>query len=222
MIDLTTSNAPIEVLIVDDHSMFASGLATLLAAEVDIQVIGTAGNAAEAEEACQRRVPDVVLMDFGLPDMNGAHATERIRALHPTAKVVMLTSLVDDSTVLAGVEAGCSGYVTKDQDLENVVAAIRAAYAGESVISPAMLARLLPRLRKTEQDPVGSDLTARELEVLELFVEGLSNKAIGERLFISVNTVRTHVQNVLTKLRAHSKLEATVIAARLGLIRFGE
>jgi DNA-binding NarL/FixJ family response regulator len=85
-----------------------------------------------------------------------------------------------------------------------------------------MLARLLPRLRKTEQDPVGSDLTARELEVLELFVEGLSNKAIGERLFISVNTVRTHVQNVLTKLRAHSKLEATVIAARLGLIRFGE
>lgn len=212
-----TRGSSITVLIVDDHTMFAEGLARSLSDSLDIEVVGCASTGREAEELCRDAAPDVVLMDFGLPDQDGALTTRAVRADAPEIKVVMLTSLVDDSVVLSAIDAGCSGYVTKDMQISELVEAIRATHAGEALIAPAMLARLLPRLRPSYRG-VGSDLTAREREVLGLLAEGLPNKDIADRLVISLNTVRTHVQNVLTKLQAHSKLEAVAVATRERII----
>jgi len=205
------------VLLVDDHEMFAQGLARLLEVEDDITVVGTASGAHDAREAVLREPPDIVLMDYRLADGDGAEATAMIKAESPMTKVVMLTAVSDDAVLLAAIEAGCSGFVSKTNAVEEVVAAVRAAHAGEALISPAMLARLLPKLRRSSE-PSGAELTSRELEVLTLLAEGLANQAIAEKLTVSVHTVRNHVQNILTKLKAHSKLEAVAIAVRRGLI----
>lgn len=208
----------IKVLVVDDHQMFAQGIVKALEGEPGFEVVGIAGSVEEARSAARMRRPDVVLMDFELPDGDGAKATELIKTDRPETRVVMLTSYTDESVLVAAIEAGCSGYVTKHKAVEEVVAAVRAAFAGEALISPSMLARLLPKLRRSYRG-LGSDLTPRELEVLRFLAEGLSNQTIAERLVISLHTVRNHVQNILTKLQAHSKLEAVAIAAREGIIR---
>ncbi len=211
---MAVSNDPVvRVLIVDDHAMFAEGMARTLADEPGIEVVGWVVTGGEAVEVCRRDPPDVVLMDFGLPDRDGASTARTIREQSPCTRVVMVTSFVDDSVLLATIDAGCSGYLTKNQPTASVVDAIRAAHAGEALIAPAMLARLLPRLRRTYRG-LGSDLTPREMEVLELLAEGVANTEIAARLVVSLNTVRKHVQNILTKLHAHSKLEAVAIAAR--------
>jgi DNA-binding NarL/FixJ family response regulator len=210
-------SGPISVLLVDDHEMFAQGLARLLEIENDIVVVGTASGAHDAEQAVLHDPPDVVLMDYRLTDGDGAEATAKIKQVSPSTRVVMLTAISDDAVLLAAIEAGCSGFVSKTNAVEEVVAAVRAAYAGEALISPAMLARLLPKLRRSVE-PAGAELTTRELEVLALLAEGLANQAIADKLTVSVHTVRNHVQNILTKLKAHSKLEAVSIAVRRGLI----
>ncbi|MGZ4210762.1 MAG: response regulator [Actinomycetota bacterium] len=207
------------VLVTDDHQMFAQGLARSLAEHDDITVVGTAGTVEEAVAAARLHRPDVVLMDYELPDGTGVDAAERIRADLPETKVVMVTSYTDEAVLVRAIEAGCSGYVTKHKVVEEVVSAVRAAAAGEALISPAMLARLLPKLRPTKRG-IGADLTSREIEVLSLLAEGLPNQAIAYRLVISVHTVRHHVQNIITKLQAHSKLEAVATAAREGIIRY--
>jgi DNA-binding NarL/FixJ family response regulator len=207
----------IRVLLVDDHRMVLDGFEAALAPAGDIAVVGAVSSGADAQDAARRLAPDVVLIDFGLPDVDGAAAAAEIRRHRPETKVVMVTGLVDEAVVLRAVEAGCSGYITKHQPVEQLVGAVRAAAAGEALISPAMLSKLLPRLQRTHRR-LGSDLTSREREVLQLLAEGLSNQAIAADLYVSVNTVRSHVQNVLTKLGAHSKLEAAAIAAREGLV----
>ena len=212
-----TENSPISVLIVDDHEMFAQSLARMLEIEDDIVVAGTARGVTDARDAVLRDPPNIVLMDYYLLDGDGAAATTAIKAESPTTKVVMLTGVSDDAVLLAAIEAGCSGFVSKTNAVEEVVAAVRAAHAGEALISPALLARLLPKLRRTT-DTSGTELTSRELEVLALLSQGLANQAIAEKLTVSVHTVRNHVQNILTKLKAHSKLEAVAVAVKKGLI----
>lgn len=208
------------MLLVDDHQMVLEGFEAALAPAGDIVVVGAVSTGGEAEEVARRLHPDVVLLDFGLPDVDGATAAAAIRRNRPETKVVMVTGLVDEAVVLRAIEAGCSGYITKHQSVDQLIGAVRAAAAGEALISPAMLTKLLPRLRRTHRD-LGSDLTARERDVLRLLAEGMSNQAIGGKLYVSVNTVRSHVQNVLSKLGAHSKLEAAAIAAREGLVELG-
>lgn len=210
---------PIRVLVVDDHQMVAQGLVKILSDQPDIEVIGAASTVEEAVATARLRRPDVVLMDYELPDGNGVQATERIKAETPETKVVMVTSYTDEGILVAAIEAGASGYVTKHKVIEDVVDAVRAASIGEALISPSMLARLLPKLRPSKRG-LGSDLTTREVEVLKLLAEGLSNQAIAQRLVISVHTVRHHVQNVITKLEVHSKLEAVATAAKEGLVRY--
>lgn len=200
--------------------MVLQGFQAALAPADDIAVVGAVSTGADAQEAASALDPDVVLIDFGLPDVDGAVAAAAIREHRPATKVVMVTGLVDEAVVLRAVEAGCSGYITKHQPVEQLIGAVRAAAAGEALISPAMLTKLLPRLQRTHRH-LGSDLTPREREVLQRLAEGGSNQAIAAELFVSVNTVRSHVQSVLTKLGAHSKLEAAAIAAREGLVELG-
>jgi len=208
----------IRVLVVDDHKMFAESLVNLLEREEDLAIVGQAGSVGELKRVLQETEPDVVLMDYRLPDGDGIEAAGYVRRERSEAQIVMLTGMSDDTVLLRAIDAGCAGFVTKDNAVEEAVAAIRAAASGEAVISPHMLSRLLPKLRREREQEPQSPLTPREREVLLLLAEGLSNGAIAERLFISLNTVRNHVQNLLSKLGAHSKLEAVAIAARNGLV----
>jgi DNA-binding NarL/FixJ family response regulator len=213
-----SSSQRIRVVVVDDHEMFAQGLTAVLGADPSIEVVATAGTVEAGLAAARLHAPDVVLMDYELPDGDGASATERIKADVPNAQVVMVTSFDDEGILVRAIEAGASGFITKHKAIQEVAAAVRAAHAGEALISPSMLARLLPKLRQNPRG-LGSDLTAREVEVLKLLAAGVSNQQIAEELVLSLHTVRNHVQNVITKLGAHSKLEAVATAVREGLIR---
>ena len=211
--------AAIGVLVVDDHQLFAAGLARLLADEPDITVLGIATSGAQALEMVDRLQPQVVLTDYLMPDQDGVTVTAQIKARNPTIMVVMLTGSADDRTLLSAIEAGCSGFLTKDRAVGEVAAAVRAAAVGESLISPAMLARLLPKLKPSHRS-LGADLTEREREILGMLARGWTNRAIGEHLFLSVNTIRNYVQSILTKLDAHSKLEAVATAVREKIIDY--
>ena len=205
------------VLIVDDHEVLAASLAQVLDHEPDLTVVGSAGTLEKARALLATAAPDVVLLDHRLPDGDGVEAIPDLLALRPEASIVVLTATTADHVLVAAIEGGASGFVSKTRGLDEVTSAVRAAAAGESVISPEMLARLLPRLHRREPAPRDT-LTEREREVLQLLAEGLSNAAIAERLFVSVHTVRNHVANLSTKLGAHSKLEALSIAVREGLL----
>ena len=214
-----TTPAPVAVLIVDDHRMFAQSLARLLEDDDRITVVGVAATSAEGILAAAELGPAVVLVDFQLPDLDGVATARAIRAQHPETMVVMLTGSTDDRVLLGAIDAGCSGYITKDRVVDDVAGAIVAAAAGEALISPAQLARLLPRL-STAGRAASPDLTDRERQLLACMAEGLSNKAIAARLNLSINTVRNYVQNTLGKLDAHSKLEAVAAAIRQGIISY--
>jgi DNA-binding NarL/FixJ family response regulator len=207
----------LRVLVVDDHQMFAESVARILGDEADLEVVGVVGNAADARAAAVTAQPDVVLLDFGLPDLDGAAAARLLREAHPSAQIVMLTGQVDDLVFAAAIEAGCVGFVTKDKASSELLSAVRAAGAGELAIPPGTLARLLPILRRDGQG-AKPQLTAREQEVLELLVEGAATTTIAERLVVSPHTVRNHIQRILGKLEVHSKLEAVAVALRLGLV----
>jgi DNA-binding NarL/FixJ family response regulator len=207
----------IRVLICDDHVVVAQALAMLLGARADIEVVGVAGSVAEVCQLASASSPDVILMDYALPDGDGVAATAAIKALQPEVKVVMLTAFLDEEVLVAAIEAGCSGYVTKYKGAEELVTAVRLAAEGEALVSADMLARLLPRLRRSHHG-LGWNLTPRERQVLELLAEGDTKEVIASRLFVSTNTVRNHIQNILTKLGAHSRLEAVAAAAREGLL----
>ena len=218
---MTHDPRPIRVLLVDDHQLLTGALAQLLDLEPDIEVVGVAATVAEAKEITRERM-DVVLMDYKLPDGTGADATRAIKARWPTARVVMLTALNDDETILESIQAGADGYLTKERVVEDVVSAVRAAHAGETLLPRSVIMRIAQRVasardRSAEWEPVEM-LTRRELEVLRALTEGLSTPEICEQLFISPNTLRTHVQNIMGKLRVHSKLEAVAFALRHRLV----
>ena len=214
------SEPTITVLLVDDHEMFSQSLAEVLGQEPDIEVLGTSRDLAGARARTAALRPDVVLLDQRLPDGRGVEHISELKRLSPGSKIVVLTGLVEDGALLTATEAGCSGFLDKSRSVEELVSAVRAAAAGEVLVSPALLGRLLARL----QAPATAErheLTQRELEVLTLVGEGLSNSAIAERLGVSVHTVRNHVANVLSKLDVHSKLEALSLAHREGLLPSG-
>jgi DNA-binding NarL/FixJ family response regulator len=208
---------PIRVLVVDDHEVLASSLAMVLDAEDDITVAGVATTLGQARAQLATTDPDVVLLDHRMPDGDGVAMIPELRAVHPSTGVVVLTASAADHVLITAIEAGASGFLSKTRSLEEVTAAVRAAAAGESVISPELLARLLPRFGRGKVNSA-DELTEREREVLGLVAEGLSNAAIAERLVVSVHTVRNHIASLSAKLGAHSKLEALSIALRSGLI----
>lgn len=209
----------IGVLIIDDHRMFADSLARLLADEADLEVVGVTSSGAEGVDLAVALQPKVALVDYDMPDRNGVDIVADIKARAPEVMTVMLTGSSGDRVLLAAIEAGCSGFLTKDRAAVEVANAVRHAAAGEALISPRQLARLLPKLNRNYR-ALGSDLTDREREILVLLAKGLANSVIAGQLHLSINTVRNYVQAILTKLGAHSKLEAVATGVREGLVEY--
>jgi DNA-binding NarL/FixJ family response regulator len=218
---MSPDTKPIRVLFVEDHQLLADALSAMLGREPDIEVVGIAGTVAEAKIMSRDRL-DVVLMDYRLPDGTGVEATRAIKARWPAARVVMVTALTDDETVLESIQAGADGYMTKDRAAEEVVAAVRAAHAGETLLPRSVIVEIARRVAaargRGDERRVIEPLTPRELEILRALTEGMSTPEICARLFIAPNTLRTHVQNIMGKLRVHSKLEAVAFALKYRLV----
>jgi two-component system nitrate/nitrite response regulator NarL len=206
----------IRVFIIDDHRMFTQALAAALTEEPDMEVVGTVDNLADARREVQKVEVDVILLDQRLPDGQGTHAAAELRALRPGAKVVLVTAAMDPSVLNEALAAGCAGFVTKGDSIDALSAAVRAAAEGATPISPAMLNRLMSG--GPNSSSLTEPLTPRETAVLLFLADGMSNEEISKRLFISIHTLRNHIQSIISKLGAHSKLEAVSIAIREGLI----
>ncbi len=195
----------IKVLIVDDHILFREGLAAIISTEPDITIVGLAGNVREAVETARGAKPDIILMDFGLPDGSGVDATRLILSEQPGCKIIFLTVFEDDDNLFAGIRSGAKGYLLKNMRPAKLVASIRSVYQGESALSRSMTLRLMDELSRTSRterqvDPAADKLTARELEVLREITAGSTNQEIAQRLFLSENTVKHHIHSILDKL----------------------
>ena len=213
---------PIRVLVVDDHSVFCDALATMLSVEPDIEVVGKGNSAREAIEMTNALQPDVVLLDVHMPDGSGVEAAAGIKKMLPKTQVVILTSDEEESMLRSAVQAGVTGYLSKHEAAPQVIQAVRSAARGESLIAPYMLARLLHGMQRPAAPARTGPLTPRELEVLQELALGQDGDSISQSLKMSPNTVRTHVQNILSKLHVHSKLEAVSRAVREGWIKIPE
>lgn len=210
----------IDVLLVDDHQMVARALADALAASGSFTVMGTVGTTTEALALVTAYQPQVVLLDVRLADCDDSTAViPDILAISPNSKVLVLSAWGDDWSVSRAVEAGCHGYLLKEQGIDDLVDGIRAVARGEATFAPAVLSRVLKLLRPGTVS--AEALTARENEVLRRLADGLTTEQIAADLFVSVNTVRNHVNNIIRKLNVHSRLEAVSYALRKGLIRVG-
>jgi two-component system, NarL family, response regulator LiaR len=210
------SAAPIRVLIVDDHTMVRKGLVTFLKVFDDLECAGEAASGTAALHLCGQVQPDVVLMDMVMPQMDGATATRLIRQQYPAVQVIALTSFKDEELVLNALRAGAIAYLFKDVSAEELAHTIRSAHAGRATYAPEATQALI---RVATQPPaLGHDLTPRERDVLALMVEGLNNREIGERLYVSPSTVKSHVSHILGKLNVLSRTEAAALAVRSHLI----
>jgi DNA-binding NarL/FixJ family response regulator len=185
-------------------------------------VLGVAGTVAEAVELARQRPADVVLMDFKLPDGNGSDAVRQILSESPETKVVMVTASEDEHVLLSAIEAGCAGFLTKSNALDDLEEAVRSVAADEAFIGPWALTRVLATAKKLGRNGARPDLSPREREILELTARAMTNPQIAAELHLSVKTVRNHLQNILWKLESHSKLEAVTVATKRGLITIGE
>jgi NarL family two-component system response regulator LiaR len=217
MSDMPSSSRPIRVLLVDDHAVVRSGLSAFLLAFDDLELLGEAGNGAEAVQFCEREQPDVVLMDLVMPGMDGVAATREIRTRWPRVQVIALTSFPEEDLVQGALQAGALSYLLKNVSADELVSAIRAAVAGRPTLAPEATQALI---QAASHPPVpGDDLTAREREVLALMVEGMHNQAIAERLVVSRSTIKSHVSNILSKLGVSSRGEAISLALRHHLVK---
>lgn len=207
-----SSQAITRILLVDDHDMVRRGLSVFLLTNDDFELVGEAANGQEAVEKCAELQPDVVLMDLMMPVMDGVTAIRIIRERHPETHVVALTSFSEEKLVETALKAGATGYLFKNVSVDELAAAIRAARKGQPTLSPEATRILINKT--TQPSPPGDDLTEREVEVLKLMVEGLSNPQIAEKLNVSRSTVKTHVSHILEKLDASNRLEAVTLAIR--------
>jgi len=215
-----TVSEPIRVLVVDDHVLFRRGLQMVLAQEPDIDLVGEAGDGAQAVSQAADLLPDVVLLDIRMPKRSGIEACAGIKEIVPSSRILMLTISDEEADLYDAIKAGASGYLLKEISTDEVSAAIRAVAGGQSLISPSMASKLLSEFAsmiktKDEREQVPAPrLTDRELEVLRLVARGMNNREIAKELFISENTVKNHIRNILEKLQLHSRMEAVVYAVR--------
>jgi NarL family two-component system response regulator LiaR len=217
-------DAPIRIVLVDDHGVVRQGLKAFLATEDDIEVVGEASNGREAVDVVGRLLPDVVLMDLVMPELDGIGATTAIKAQWPQVDVIAMTSFIEDEKVFGAMRAGAGGYVLKDADPDDVVKAIRSAAAGEVHLDPRVARRLMEELNphKHKEASPQEQLSEREVEVLKLVAKGHSNQMIAEQLIISPKTAKTHVSNILSKLGLASRTQAAVYALKVGFVSADE
>ena len=213
MIDETKSQ--IQIVIVDDHPVVREGLAGMLAGQADFVVVGMAADGAEAIALDARLASDVILMDLRMPGVDGVGAIQAIKRQRPSANILVLTTYDSDADIVRAVEAGATGYLLKDTPREELFRAVRAASRGESVLAPAVAARLMTRMRA----PAEEALSSREIEVLQLVSTGNSNREIGKALHISTATVKTHLIHIFDKLGVNDRTSAVTVALERGIIR---
>ncbi len=214
-------NNPITVLLVDDHKLVRQGVRAFLEAHAEFQVVGEADSGVAAVKIAEDLVPDVVLMDLIMPEMDGVEATRQVKNISPRSQIVVLTSYHDDEHIFPALEAGATSYMLKDVDMDELAEAIRRAAQGEVTLHPRVAARILQELHGAKRDEVNpfTELTKREMEVLKLIANGMTNSEIGEQLVISDHTVKGHVSNIFSKLHLADRTQAAVYAWQKGVVR---
>jgi DNA-binding NarL/FixJ family response regulator len=220
------SAAPVRVLLVDDDDLMRAGLRAVLSSDESVAVVGEASDGRSAVDYVRALRPDVILMDVRMPDLDGISATREVLAVSPDVRVVILTTFEEDDYIFGALNAGASGFLLKRTKPEELIAAILAIAAGDSLLSPSVTRRVIERMaRQPVADPSASErldeLTPREREVLELIARGLSNSEIAAALFVEESTVKTHVKRILMKLRLRDRVQAVIFAYESGLIRPG-
>lgn len=211
----------IRILVVDDHQLFREGLAALLNAAPQTTVVGEAGTGSGAVAKAQALLPDIILMDIQMPDMNGIEATRRILADHPDTRVIMLTMLEDDDSLFAAMRAGARGYILKGADKAEVLRTVAAVAEGQALFGPAIASRITRlfqhRFESHSTNAAFPDLTEREREVLNLIAQGLNNQEIAQRLVVSGKTISNHISNIFSKLQVVDRAQAIIKARQAGL-----
>jgi DNA-binding NarL/FixJ family response regulator len=213
----------LRVLIVDDHDLFRTGLRNLLEEQGGVVIVGEASGGNDAVRFVRELAPDVVVMDLNMPGMGGVEATRHISSIAPLTRVLMLTISDQDNDVMDAILAGACGYLLKDSSIHDLMAGIRAAALGESLISPNIAAKVLQRVRATSTQPeiadqIRAELSDREIEVLKLIANGKDNAVIAAELHISPKTVKNHISNILMKLQIDNRIQAAVYAVRSGIV----
>jgi NarL family two-component system response regulator LiaR len=214
---------PIRVLIADDHAVVRRGLQALIDSEPGMAVVGEAGDGVEAVLKVHTLEPDVILMDLVMPRRGGLEAIAEIKEEYPDARILVLTSFAEDDKVFPAIKSGALGYLLKDSSPHDLLHAIRDVYGGESSLHPTIARKLIHEISQpSDLPPSAEPLTDREVEVIRLVAQGLSNEEIGERLFIAKRTVRTHVSNILGKLHLANRTQAALYALREGIANLDE
>ncbi|MFD1484314.1 response regulator [Lacticaseibacillus baoqingensis] len=209
----------IKVLIVDDHEMVRLGISTYLGVQPDLEVVAQATDGQQGLDMALALRPDVILMDLVMPNMDGIESTKRILKAWPKARIIILTSFIDDEKVYPAIEAGAASYILKTATAEEIANAIRQTAKGESVLEPQVTTKMMNRLTQKQQPALYDDLTNREREVLQLIAQGKSNQEIATALFITLKTVKTHVSNILAKLEVEDRTQAAIYAFKHDLVK---
>ncbi|WP_153125512.1 response regulator [Peribacillus tepidiphilus] len=209
----------IRVLFVDDHEMVRIGVTSYLSAQPDIEVVGEAENGKKGVELALKLRPDIILMDLVMNEMDGIEATRRIIAEWPEAKIIIVTSFLDDEKVYPALEAGATSYMLKTSKASEIANAVRSTYKGQSVLEPEVTGKMMKKMRQPQNSQPHDELTNREMEILLLMAEGKSNQEIADELFIALKTVKVHVSNILSKLGVQDRTQAVIYAFKHSLIK---
>lgn len=212
---------PITVMLVDDHAMVRQGVRAFLVTQPDLSVVGEASSGEEAVKMAAQFVPDVILMDLIMPNMDGVEATRRVKQVSPRSQVVVLTSYHEDENIFPALKAGALSYILKDLSAEELASAVRKAAVGEAILHPRVAARVIKELQGARGEKVNpfTELSGRELEVLKLIADGMSNAEMAAKLVLSEKTIKGHVSNILSKLQLADRTQAAVYAWREGIVR---
>ncbi len=208
----------IKVLFVDDHEMVRIGVSAYLTAQADIEVIGEADNGVKAVELALQLRPDIILMDLVMPEMDGIEATKRIIEKWPEAKIIIVTSFLDDEKVYPALEAGATSYMLKTSKASEIARAVRSTYQGQSVLEPEVTGKMMAKLRHPKVTQLHDQLTNREMEILLLMTQGKTNQEIADELYIALKTAKVHVSNILSKLDVQDRTQAVIYAFKHSLV----
>ncbi|MBU7594259.1 response regulator transcription factor [Metabacillus halosaccharovorans] len=209
----------IKVVFVDDHEMVRIGVSSYLSAQPDIEVIGEADNGRKGVELCLELRPDVILMDLVMNEMDGIEATKEIMNAWPEAKIIIVTSFLDDEKVYPALEAGATSYLLKTSKASEIANAVRSTFHGQSILEPEVTGKMMMKMRQKDTVHLHDQLTSREMEILMLMTEGKTNQEIADELFIALKTAKTHVSNILSKLDVQDRTQAVIYAFKHSLVK---